>query len=118
MKYRITTFKTLTGKLDFIDLGDHAYGEWVIYESKIPKFHVDCFRENSRSDSLINELIKNHGWTIERILNRINVMEGRKLEFVKRPLIEIEDSSELRELQLGPLPLEWIEKIRKAANKS
>ena len=118
MKYRITTFKTLAGNLDFVDLGDHAYGEWVIYENKIPKFHVDCFRENSRSDSMIKELIESHDWTIEKIIDRINVLEGRKLGFGKRPLIEIEDSSELRELDLGPLPVEWIEIIRTAANKS
>lgn len=116
MKYRITTFKTLTGNLELIDLGDQAYGEWIIYEDRIPKFHVCCFRENSRSDSMINDLIESKDWTIEKILDRINEINKSKLTFGKRPKIEIEKSSELRELELESMPLEWIEQITNAPN--
>ena len=87
MKYRTITFKTLTGNQEYIDLGDQSYGEWIIYENKFPKFHINCFRENSHADSLIKSLIENENWTIEKLLDKINQMDNRHLTLGKRPLI-------------------------------
>jgi|TARA_R110001592_G_scaffold239559_3_gene499503 hypothetical protein len=117
VEYKILTFKTLTGKLEFIDLGEHSYGEWIIYEDNLPKFHIDCFRENSLSDSLIKDLIEKENWTIEKLLDRINQMDNRNLTLGKRPLIEIEASSELKEIKLDSLPIELVKKLR-VANKT
>ncbi len=68
MKYSTITFKTLTGNQEYIDLGDQYYDEWIIYEDKFPKFHINCFKENSHADSLIKSLIENEKWTIEELL--------------------------------------------------
>ncbi|BDD03950.1 hypothetical protein [Aureibacter tunicatorum] len=112
MKYRIITSLTLTGKMRHIDLGDFAYGEWIIYENRLPRFHIDCFRENSDADSLINSLLKSKNWTIEKILDKINQTENRNLTLgYKTPFIEFELSSELQEIKLNTLPMDWIKKL-------
>jgi hypothetical protein len=112
MKYRTITFKTLTGNQEYIDLGDQSYGEWIIYEDKFPKFHINCFRENSHADSLIKSLIENEKWTIEELLDKINQLDNRHLTLGKKPLIEIVSTSELKEIKLDSLPIDLVEKIK------
>ena len=114
MKYRTITFKTLTGNQEYIDLGDQSYGEWIIYVDKFPKFHINCFRENSLADSLIKSLIDNEKWTIEKLLEKINQFDNRHLTLAKRPLIEIASSTELKEIKLDSLPIDLVEKIKRS----
>ena len=111
MKYRIVKYKTLTGIQEFVDLGDQAYGEWIVYINNFPKFHINCFRENSDSDVLIKKVIEKKNWTIEKLIDLVNENENIKLSLGTRPWIEIESSTELREITLEPLPYHWIEKI-------
>lgn len=112
MKYLVRTFKTLTGDQVLIDLGDQAYGEWIVYENNAPKFHASCFKESSKSDSLLRDLIENDKWTFEALLARINHLEQKKLSLGKHPLIEIEVTSELKEIELEPIPVEWLGKMK------
>ena len=116
MKYRIRTYKTLTGKRDFVDLGGQSYGEWVVYEKEIPKFHISCFSENSKSDLIIKELIESSKWTIEAIIDRINESYETALTLDNRPVIKFQIASELRDLDLTPLPTKWMEKIKTTHN--
>ncbi len=118
MKYRIRTYKTLTGKRDFVDLGGQSYGEWVVYEKEIPKFHISCFSENSKSDLIIKELIESGKWTIEAIIDRINESYETALTLDNRPVIKFQIASELRDLDLTPLPTKWMEKIKTAHNNN
>lgn len=108
MKYLKTTYKTITGKADVIDIGDYTYGEWIIYENEKPRFHINCFRENSESDILIKNRIENQNQSIEFIINEINSKLKKKLTLGKRPTIEIKIKSELIEMVLHPLPIEWL----------
>lgn len=118
MKYRITTTKTLTSKREFVDLGSQSYGEWVVYEKEIPKFHISCFRENSKSDFIIKELLESGEWTIETIIDRISEMNEIALTLDNRPLVKLQTTNELRDLNLNPLPIEWLEKIKTAHNNA
>jgi len=111
MKYRVSTYVTFTGTTDFVDLGDMCYGEWIIYNGDIPKFHIAIFRENSKSDTLIKNLIEKEKLNIEFIIQRLNKSMNLDLRFGKRPWVEIIKSSELKELDLVPIPVSWIEKI-------
>tara|TARA_B100000965_G_scaffold380370_1_gene376868 strand:+ start:891 stop:1256 length:366 start_codon:yes stop_codon:yes gene_type:complete len=118
MKYRIATYWTLTGKREFVDLGGQSYGEWIVYEKEIPKFHISCFSENSKSDFIIKELLEGYKWTIETIIDRINESHETALTLDNRPLIKIQTTSEFRDLELTPLPIKLIEKIKTAHNKN
>lgn len=112
MKYLKKTYRTISGTSDFIDIGNHGYGEWIVYESLVPKFHINCFRENSESDSIIKTLIENENQTIENILTLINKNLRKKLTLGKRPIIALETKRELIELELNPIPTEWLKKNR------
>jgi len=111
MKYKVITFKTLAGNQELIDLGEQSYGEWIIYENNSPKFHISCFRQDSIADSIINELLENYNWSIEKLLDKINQFESLKLELKKLPFIEIKISSEFRDIELETIPVAWLEKI-------
>lgn len=71
-----------------------------------------CFREDSRSDTLIKDLIEKDNWTIEKLLDKINQIDNRNLTLIKKPLIGIEISVELKELKLDSLPFELINQIK------
>ncbi len=107
-KYRITTYRTLKGKCELVDIGDHIYGEWIIYENEKPKFHVNLFREDSESDKRIKELIEHKNESIESIIKKINLSFKMELNLGKRPIIEIVVNTKLKELALNPIPTEWL----------
>tara|TARA_R110000744_G_scaffold94224_3_gene181974 strand:+ start:2362 stop:2721 length:360 start_codon:yes stop_codon:yes gene_type:complete len=112
LKYLVDTYKTLTETIDYVDLGMFAYGEWIIYEKKKPKYHICCFRENSKSDFIINNLLESKNFSIESIIKQINQKFNRKLNFGRRPLFGFKTKSELTELELKPLPIELVENIK------
>lgn len=110
-KYRQISYSTLFGLKRFIDLGDFGYKEWIIYNNAIPKYHVNCFRENSASDAIINGLLSSKLETIESIMDKINKAQATKLSFIERPFLELVKKIELVELDLIPLPESWVENI-------
>jgi hypothetical protein len=109
-KYLQLSFYTLTGIRKMIDLGDQSYGEWLIYDHLIPKYHVMIF-EKDDSNMLINSLISSKSETIDSIVEKINAGQGRKLSLGKRPLIKIVKKEELVDLELIPIPVDWIKNI-------
>ncbi|NVJ46335.1 MAG: hypothetical protein HWE07_04380 [Cytophagia bacterium] len=112
MKYRVNQVWSLRGIIELVDLGDQSYGEWIIYENKLPRFHISCFRTDSESNSLLNQLIQKNEWSIERVIDTINQSEKRSLRLYKRPFLSIITSTKLREINLVPLPIEWIKTIK------
>ena len=113
MAYRVHKYRTATDFLELIDLGDHAYAEWIVYEGNIPTFHVNCFREHSASDHLIKRLLDNSSWTFASLLEQIALNESRKLHLGASFKLAVKVSSELQSFALGPIPLEWVKKISK-----
>ena len=67
--------------------------------------------EKDQSDELINELISNKTETIKSIIKKINVRQGTSLTIGSRPFIEILKKEELVDLELTPLPINWIKNI-------
>lgn len=108
MKYKLTTYKTLTGNKEILELTEDAYGQWIIYQSKKPKFHVNCFDFENESNQILNSLLLAKQQSINKILNNINKKNNINLSLEKAPLIEIKVASEIKELELEPLPLEWV----------
>lgn len=109
--YRVTTYYSIKGLIKFVDLGDFTYGEWIVYDNKIPKYHINSFNKGSNSDILINSLLESKKETIESIINKINIEQGTKLSLGNRPLIELIKKSEMMNLDLTPLPEHWIKTI-------
>ena len=113
MKYRVTTYKSFSGDRKIVELPDSTYGEWIIYEDNVPTYHIDCFREDSESDALIQNYlsIKDKNHSIERLLKQLRNTTGNKLSFRSIPFFSKKVSSEIQELDLKPIPLSWLENI-------
>jgi hypothetical protein len=60
---------------------------------------------------MINSIINKSENTIEGIIKNINTHYGTKLSLTTRPLIELIKKEELIELDLGPLPEQWVKNI-------
>ncbi|NCD72197.1 hypothetical protein [Mucilaginibacter agri] len=110
MQYLQLSFYTLIGVKKIIDLGDFSWGEWIVYDNRIPKYHINLHTELS-SDMMINSIINKKENTIEGIIRNINIRYGTKLSLKTRPLIELVKKEELIELDLGPLPEQWVKNI-------
>jgi hypothetical protein len=110
-KYRQTSYYTLKGIIKHIELPDSTYGEWIVYDNKIPKYHINSCDKSSNSDILILDLIQNKIESIDDIINKINNKQGTKLSLGKTPYIELIKTSELVDLELSPLPEVWIKNL-------
>ena len=108
MTYKLTTYKTLTGKKKIVELPKEAYGQWIVYQDDKPKYHVNCFDLKSESNQIINSLVLNQQKTIEEVLDKVNKKKNVNLSIPKAPLIEIELKREEKELELVPLPEELL----------
>jgi len=109
--YRVTTYYSLHGPVSFVELPDAAYGEWIIYDNSVPKYHVNVFDNNADSNVQLQVLIKNKNETIESVIDKINTNQNTQLSLGSKPVIEIVQSSELVDLDLKPLPEHWIKNI-------
>ena len=108
MKYRLTKYRTLTGKKEILELAEKAYGQWIIYQNKKPRFHVDCFDFKSESNQILNGLLLAQQKSIDEVISFINRKNKLNLSIEKAPLLEIKVASTEKELSLDPLPLEWV----------
>ncbi|RZA02699.1 MAG: hypothetical protein EOP47_05825 [Sphingobacteriaceae bacterium] len=109
--YRVVTYYSLKGLVNFVDLSDFAYGEWIIYDNRIPKYYVNIFNKESVSDSIILSLIESKVETVQSLIEKINKKENTKLSLGNKPTIEIIKKTELVNLDLKPLPERWVKNI-------
>jgi hypothetical protein len=109
MKYRINKYLTLNGKIQEVTLPDSAYGEWIVYENNEPKFHVNIFNYESKSDCLIFVFMNESKSEFKNILTDINNRFKRNLTLSSKTNFGIKINSRLVESELGSLPFEWIE---------
>ncbi|MES2064737.1 MAG: hypothetical protein V4456_22665 [Bacteroidota bacterium] len=94
--------------MDFVDIGDFSYGQWIIYDNGIPSYHVDVFDKNFASNVQLLKLLENKQETIQSIIAKINTKENIQLSFGHKPTIEIIKKSELVKLDLKPIPENWV----------
>jgi len=108
MKYKLTKYKTFTGKKEIVEIIENAYGQWIIYQNKKPRFHVNCFDLKTESNQILNGMLLAQQKPMSEVLDIINNKNRLNLSIEKAPLLEIKVNSELAELDLDPLPLEWL----------
>ena len=113
MKYKLTTYRTLTGSKQILELTEDAYGQWIIYQNKQPMYHINssyinCFDFKNESNQVLNSLLLSQQKTIQEVLSRINERNDTKLSIEKAPLLEIKVGSKIEERNLESLPLEWV----------
>ena len=72
MKYKLTKYRTLTGKKEILELTEDAYGQWIVYQNKIPKYHINCFDFENESNQILNSLLLKKQQSIDEVLETIN----------------------------------------------
>lgn len=108
MKFKLTTYRTLVGTKDVLEIPKKKSGQWIIYQNNKPKYFVDCFDFKEESNLIMNNLILSEKNTIDDVIKRIKKKKNINLSLAKPPIFEIKVKSEVRELELAPLPEEWI----------
>ena len=109
-KYLEISYYSLSGIQKVIQLSDMIYGEWIIYNDKIPAYHINVC-DGSTSGNLINDLLKTKKETIDSILEKINRDKSVKLSLGSRPFLELVKEEKNIELELPSLPESWIKNI-------
>lgn len=108
MKYKLTTYKTLTGTKEILEIPKKKSGQWIIYQNDEPTYFVDCFDFKKESNLIMNNLILSERKSIEEIIKKIKKKTRVNISIPKRPIFEIEVKSEIKELELEPLPEDWV----------
>ena len=117
MSYRVSTYLTLSGKKELVELPDGAYGEWIVYQNQLPTYHIRCFDKQSESGKIIAELLSTGEESIESILEKMNTRRGIKLSLEGVPEPRIELKSELKELALKDFPRNWLKDLKNKNGK-
>ncbi|MGN6181247.1 MAG: hypothetical protein ACTHNW_18840 [Mucilaginibacter sp.] len=110
-EYLQVSYYTLFGIIKLIELGDFVYGEWIVYDDNVPKYHVIAWPDEGASNALIDQLLKSRTETIQSILKKINKSQHRKLSLGNNPFFVFVTKSESIELNLDSLPYEWVKQI-------
>ena len=108
-KYKLTTYRSITGSKQILEPKKKKSGQWIIYQNNNPTYFVDCFDLKQESNLLLNNLILSEGNTIDVVLKKIKKKRKINLSLQKPPIVEIEIKSEVKELDLKPLPEEWLQ---------
>lgn len=108
MKYRLTTYRTLIGTKDVLEIPKRKSVQWIIYQNNKPSYFVDCFDFKKESNLILNQWILSKGKTIDEVIKYIKKKRNIHLSLAKPPLFEIKIKTEEKELELAPLPKEWI----------
>ncbi len=109
MKYKLTTYRTLTGTKEVLFIPKKRSGQWVVYHNDEPTYFVDCFDFKKESNLIMNTLIISERKSISDVLKKIRKKQKVKLTLPKTPFFEIKVRSEVKELELKPLPEAWIQ---------
>ena len=112
MDYKVLTYFTLRGFVDIVALSDSTYGEWVIYDGKIPKYLISCLKENAESDLKIKRLLESKKENISSILNKINLSNKTKLTLLSKPFLGLLVKKKTKSINLVPLPESWVKNIK------
>ena len=107
MKYKLTTYRTLTGTKEVLEIQKKKSGQWIIYQNDEPTYFVDCFDFKQESNLIMNNLILSERKSIDKVIKDIRKKKNVKISLPKAPIFEIEVKSEIKELELAPLPEDW-----------
>lgn len=108
MNYQLITYRTLTGTKEIIKPSEKRSAQWVVYSDNKPMYHIDCYDLKTESNVILNSLILANQSPVEDVLKHINKKHNLKLSVKRAPLIEIKIKSEIKDLDLRPLPIEWL----------
>lgn len=108
MTFKLTTYKTLTGKKQILETKTNKSTEAVVYENNQPAYLVDCFDLQTESNVQMNYLVLCQQRSMKNVIEEIGEKNNVNLTVKEAPLFSIKKSSEDKDIELPPLPIEWV----------
>ena len=108
MKYKLTTYKTITGSKEIVQTLQSKNTQWVIYRDDKPKYFVDIFDLKTESNVIMNSLVLSARESICEVLKRISKKNNVNLSVRKTPRLGIKTDFKIIDLKLSPLPESWV----------
>jgi hypothetical protein len=111
MKIRVSTYRTFSGTKEVVETIRKKSTQWVIYKDNNPKFFVNVFDLETESNAIMNSLVLCSKRSIEEVLELINKRNNIHLSLPKISRIGIKKriKTEIKEINLSPLPEEWLD---------
>lgn len=105
-----TTYRTLSGTKEIIEIQDKKDTEWVIYQDGKPKYYTDFFDLEIESNAMMNSLVLCTKRSLDEVLKLINQKNNINLSVPKISRLGFKKKikSVKKELNLEPLPEKWL----------
>ncbi|MDY0781189.1 hypothetical protein [Tenacibaculum sp. IB213877] len=108
MTYKLTTYKTIRGKKEILETQKKKSTEAIIYQDDKPAFFVDCFDLQTESNIIMNSLVLCQQRSLKAVIKEIAAKNNVNLSIKETPLFVLKSSYELKEMELPPLPENWL----------
>ncbi len=105
----MTTYKMLRDTKNVFEVPYMKSTQWIICQDSESRYFVDCFDLKEASNRVLKKLILSERKTINSILKKINKQEKINLSVSRPPIIRIVLASEIKQIEMKPLPIEWIQ---------
>ncbi|WP_298779686.1 hypothetical protein [uncultured Polaribacter sp.] len=111
MNVQISTYRTISGTKEIVEVPRKKTTQWVIYQDNKPKFYVDFFDLKNESNSMMNSLVLCGKKPIKEVLELINKRNNISLSIPKISKLGLKKKikSEIKDLNLQPLPEQWLD---------
>ena len=108
MTFKLTTYKTLKGTKEILELKKKKSTEAIIYKDETPCFYVDCFDLQTESNIIMNSLVLCQQRKLTDVIKEISKKNNVNLSIQEAPFLSIEKSVKYTEIELPPLPESWL----------
>ena len=110
MTFLATTYRTLSGIKEVIEIPNKKDTQWVIYKDNKPAFFVDFYDLEKESNAMMNSLVLCTKRSLNEVLELINRKNNIKLSVPKISRLGIKKKikSEYKEIDLEPIPEKWL----------
>jgi len=105
-----STYRTLSGVKEVIEIEKRNTTQWIIYQNDSPKYYVDLYDLSNESNAMMNSLVLCARRSIDETLELLNRKHNIKLSIPKISKIGLKKKlkSEKVEISLEPLPEKWL----------
>ncbi|MGB0879817.1 MAG: hypothetical protein ACPGTO_04560 [Polaribacter sp.] len=108
-KYRVVTYKTLEGTKRIVKSLKKTLTKWVVYQDGKPKYHIDFYDIKTESNAILNSLVMCDKRPIREVLKIVSKKNNVNLSIPKTSFLGIKLKSEYVNLDLEPIPEEWLD---------
>lgn len=108
MKFKLKFYKTLKSTHQIVETIKKKQTQAIVYKDNEPMYFVDCFDLQTEANVLMNSLVLCQQQALTDVIKIISKKNNVNLSIKKKPVFSRETGSEIIELNLPPLPEEWL----------